>query len=282
MTFSTIAVLGATGTLGKPVTTALINKGFKVKIFTRDAEKSKKEFSVKAEYVTVDYKSKDGLIRELKGIDVVVSTLGGPAFNDQFLVLEAAKEAGVKRFYPSEFGAEINDSVKSVLFEPKLKLREALKASGIEWTIIENGLFLEYLYSPFIGFDHAKHTATLVGTKDTTISFTDLRSIGEFVAESINNPKSKNAKVQVAGDTKTFSDMVHIIEKATKATWTVTYIPVSEIQKKVDGNSNPWETIPEQLKILFAKSLGVIKHPQNKDYPAVIPTKLADYVKAQK
>ena len=42
----------------------------------------------------------------LKGVDVVVSTVGGPALHDQLLVIEAAKEAGVKRFYPSEFGGD--------------------------------------------------------------------------------------------------------------------------------------------------------------------------------
>src|SRR5690349_14234610 len=39
----------------------------------------------------------------LKGVDIVVSTLGGPSISQQFNLISAAACAGVKRFVPSEF-----------------------------------------------------------------------------------------------------------------------------------------------------------------------------------
>lgn len=48
-----------------------------------------------------------GLTKVLHGIDVVVSTLAGPAFGLQPHLIEAAIAAGVKRIVPSEFGSDI-------------------------------------------------------------------------------------------------------------------------------------------------------------------------------
>ena len=40
------------------------------------------------------------------GVDAVVSVLGAPALTTQKAFIDAAAEAGVKRFLPSEFGCD--------------------------------------------------------------------------------------------------------------------------------------------------------------------------------
>lgn len=52
--------------------------------------------------VSVDYDSPDTLVAPLKGVDVVISTLAGPALRGeaQFELAKACKEAGVQLFVP--------------------------------------------------------------------------------------------------------------------------------------------------------------------------------------
>ena len=114
----------------------------------------------------------------------------------------------------------------------------ALQNSGLEFTIIANGLFLEYVFSPFFGFDVKNRKATLYGTKDSTISFTSLDAVSEFTAESINNPASKYAYLTIAGETKNCGQIVEIVERATGKSWQVEYRNPSELQSKIDSNSN--------------------------------------------
>ena len=119
MTFQSVAIVGATGTLGRPISQAIVNKGFKVKILTRNTKDAKSKIDVKADFIEVDYKNKESLVNALKDVEVIISAIAGPALNDQLLLIEAAKEAGVRRFYPSEFGADPVQGGKVVIFEVK-------------------------------------------------------------------------------------------------------------------------------------------------------------------
>jgi hypothetical protein len=55
---------------------------------------------------TFDAKDADRstLAKDLNGVDAVISALNGPALEAQAIIQDAAADAGVKRFYPSEFG----------------------------------------------------------------------------------------------------------------------------------------------------------------------------------
>jgi uncharacterized protein YbjT (DUF2867 family) len=63
----TILVLGATGTLGKPVSYALKEGGFQVRIMTRDLQKAKKYFDNTYEVVVGDPLNSNSLDGALDG-----------------------------------------------------------------------------------------------------------------------------------------------------------------------------------------------------------------------
>jgi uncharacterized protein YbjT (DUF2867 family) len=57
----------------------------------------------------VDYDNEEEVLNALKGSDVLVSCLGGPAIPDLELALFlAAKKAGVKRVLPSQFTSDLD------------------------------------------------------------------------------------------------------------------------------------------------------------------------------
>ena len=68
-----------------------------------------------AKVIPVDYSDKESIKSALAGIDVVISTIASVALGLQPGIAEAAKEACVKLFIPSEFGVPAEGATEGVL-----------------------------------------------------------------------------------------------------------------------------------------------------------------------
>ncbi|KAF9928830.1 hypothetical protein BGZ67_006756 [Mortierella alpina] len=225
---STIAVAGATGTLGAPVTNALLEVGYKVKILTRSTVSNDvlAAYQSKGAHIVFDAYAGKNLQNALQGVDILLSTvssLSGNFYNGQVALIDAAKAAGVKRFVPSEFGLDGIKHTKQndlhVFLRDKAKLREYIEKSGLEHTYIFIGLFAEFL--PAFGFDLKNKTATLHAPSTTQFSITSLADIGQFTALALASPHSRNATLRAVSHTATFQEYLQLFEKATGGKWQI-------------------------------------------------------------
>ncbi|KAF9983209.1 hypothetical protein BGZ75_005315 [Mortierella antarctica] len=224
---STIAVAGATGTLGAPVTNALLEAGYKVKILTRGTVSNDVlvAYQSKGANIVFDAFTGKNLQNALQGVDILLSTVGtgGDFYNGQVALIDAAKAAGVKRFVASEFGLDAIKYTKHndlhLFLADKAKLREYIEKSGLEHTYIFNGLFAEYL--PAFGFDLKNKTATIHAPSTAQLSITSLADIGRFTALALSSPHSRNAALRVASHTATFQEYAQLFEKATGSKWQI-------------------------------------------------------------
>ena len=98
--------------------------------------------------IQVDYSDKESVKKVLTGVDVVISTVPHTvtALNVQPRIAEAAKEAGIKLFVPSEFGGP-TEGVTEGLFAAKAKVQEQLKAVGIPYTLFYTGPFADTIWT---------------------------------------------------------------------------------------------------------------------------------------
>ena len=97
--------------------------------------------------IQVDYSDKESVKNALTGVDVVISTVAGTALDVQPGIAEAAKEAGVKLFIPSEFGGPTEGATEG-LFGAKAKVQEQLKAVGIPYALFYTGPFADCIWGP--------------------------------------------------------------------------------------------------------------------------------------
>jgi hypothetical protein len=106
--------------------------------------------SANLKVVETDY-SPDALVSQLKDQDAVISVIGGTGFGDQKNIIDAAIKAGVKRFFPSEFG--INGRSKAVreltpFFAVKQEILDYLvkkEKDGLTWTALIIGAVLDWV-----------------------------------------------------------------------------------------------------------------------------------------
>lgn len=100
-----IAVIGATGMLGAPVVTQLIEDGFRVRVLSRNPIGAKEQFGTRPEYCFADVTDYDSLLHAFDGCTAVHLNLNTDqdaepedVFQQGLInVAEAAKECGVGR-----------------------------------------------------------------------------------------------------------------------------------------------------------------------------------------
>lgn len=135
---STILVTGGTGTLGGHVVPRLLDAGHHVRVLSRHGREDTDDG---VEYVVADLLRPEGLALAVEGAATVVHLAGGPKGDDEATsnLLRAASGAGVRHFaYVSVIGA---DRVPLGWFRAKLAAEQAVRLSGIPWTVLRAAQF---------------------------------------------------------------------------------------------------------------------------------------------
>jgi len=249
-----ILLIGSTGTIGTAIRKGLVfhkSKFSKVGVLTAAAsladEKKKAIFDTLhgegLEIVVSDLDDKESLVKALKGWDTVICALAPLAVPKQKTVIDAAVEAGVSRFLPSEFGFDLSTPFNSIqpAYKGKVAIEEHLKEVALNnpsfsYTFISNGSFADFIFQvPPIVFelDPRQHTANIIGDGDVPISFTSYEDVGEFVVAVLQRPgETHNKLVCVQGQLSSWNEIVKILEGLQSRKYTVTYTSIAEVEEK--------------------------------------------------
>ncbi|KAI0002344.1 NAD(P)-binding protein [Xylariaceae sp. FL0662B] len=234
-----VAVVGASGNLGKDVLQELLNAGFKVTVLTREGSASTFPSGVVSK--KVNYQSVDSLTSALEGQDAVVSTIATAAVGGQNPLVDAAVAAKVKRFIPSEFGINTRTvagtAIGSIL-QGKIKTLDYLEEKSKEypwftWTGVSTGLFFDWgLKFGFIGFDKGSKTATIYDSGNEPFQASNLSFIGKAVAAILSHEEeTKNKYLSIASFNPTQNQILELVEAETGEEWKVEHASTAEQEK---------------------------------------------------
>ncbi|RSL90775.1 hypothetical protein CEP51_000595 [Fusarium floridanum] len=188
-----VALLGATGTLGSHILTALKGAGFSVTAVQR--KDSTKTVPQDIKSVKVDLANKDELVSVFKGQDAVVSAVPNPALLTEKIMIDAAIEASVKRIIPSEYSTNLDSPLvrKLPIVTEKIKVRDYLTTaisssdSPTTWTSINNGPFFEMcLRFGVLGPNLREKKATFHNGGNNLVATTTLPDIATTVAKILD------------------------------------------------------------------------------------------------
>ncbi|KAH7188197.1 uncharacterized protein B0J16DRAFT_317864 [Fusarium flagelliforme] len=232
-TMSNILILGA-GELGLCVLEALSkrqNQTQRISVLVRQAtldsaapEKKKliqriRALHVRTEAADVVSASISDLAAIFAKYDVVVccNGMGLPA-GTQVKLVDAVLEAGVKRYFPWQFGMDydiIGEGSSQDLFDEQLQVRKKLRAqSAVDWTIVSTGLFMSFLFLPDFGVVDLQHrTVRALGSWENEITVTTPEDIGRLTVEVILEPRGiSHQVVYTAGDTISYARLADLLE----------------------------------------------------------------------
>ncbi|KGO47351.1 hypothetical protein PEXP_081500 [Penicillium expansum] len=215
MTSPFVAVAGAAGGLGQLVTMALIKRGVAVKALVRpntDPSRTQKLRDAGVTIATVDLSAVPALTRELDGAMCVVSTLQGlkdVMHGVQSKLLEASVAAKVPRFIPSDFSLDFTKTKpgSNRNLDLRREFHAQLRKSGIEWTSILNGGFMDLMVGNSPMINHKSRKVAYIGKTTQLLDFTTMVDTAAYTAAVATDPNHTPNFLRIASDTVTVKDI---------------------------------------------------------------------------
>ncbi|ETN46653.1 uncharacterized protein HMPREF1541_00839 [Cyphellophora europaea CBS 101466] len=220
-----VILVGAAGNVGAGLVAPLASV-YNITILTRESSTSTFPEGIKV--IRAAY-TVDGLTEAFRGQDAVVSAVGGGGLVQQTVLIDAAVQAGVKRFLPSELSMSSTTAAFRELvpvFQWKWEVLEYLKAKekeGLSWTGIATGPFIDWgLNAGFLGFDIPNQKAKIWDGGKGVFSAITVADMGKAVVGALKNPEAtKNKYIFAYSVTTSQTEILAELEKATAQKWQV-------------------------------------------------------------
>ncbi len=218
-----IVVAGATGNLGGKIVTALLAKDLEVRAIVRietDIKKVKDLEQKGVKVFKVDTSNKSEISKYCIGAHCLVSALAGlkeTVIDTQKIFLDAAVEANVQRFIPSDYSSDFTNlkEGQNRNLDFRRKFHEYIDKTPIKATTIFNGPFMDLLTTdmPLILFKQKRILCW--GNANQILEFTTTDNVAEFTAAAAiddNTPRY----LRIAGDKLSCNDFVKLLTELTR------------------------------------------------------------------
>ncbi|EXJ94495.1 hypothetical protein A1O1_02891 [Capronia coronata CBS 617.96] len=267
-----LLIFGATGLVGSRITREIVrnkSKFERIAIFTSPTtveSKSDQIQSLKKEGVDVivgDLTNSSDVARAYEDIDTVISAVGRNAIEHQIELVRLANESSsVHRFFPSEYGTDIEygpSSAHEIPHQKKLKVRAALRSTDrLDHTFVVTGPYADGDSGLYFSanasakqtgsFDVKNKEAVLLGDGNLKISFTTMHDVGKLVVlAALHADASRNKALRVNSFTTTDAEILKEFEKQTGGqSWKVSYTSLDELrrlEKEALAAGSPFATV---------------------------------------
>jgi len=246
-----VAVAGASGNVGTSLVEALRATGFEVSAITRNS--SSAVFPDHIKVLRVDYESIDSITKALQDQDAVVSCFAPAGLHLEDNLIEAAIAAGVNRFIPSQYSADMRNPRAKLLpilqtpvaVQEKL-IRRAKENNGMSFTFVFTGAFLEMALTTDYAFvlNIKSGTGTIYDGGDRVVNFTRIETVAKAIAACLaHSDETKNRSVYISETTLTQNQIMAIVNKIDPSKdWTLGEANTVEVAKQVSENVKAGKT----------------------------------------
>lgn len=282
-----VLLVGATGQLGGLIANALLRRGAHLKLLVRRGSEHKLAASLH-EQATIF----NELGPAVRGACSVVSAVqGGPdtIIDTQLELLRAARDAGVRRFIPSDFsynlfGLDEGDNIHSD-WRRAFARQADLEKGGVEIVHMMNGCFLDIgvLYGFLGAFDLQRGEAYLWGDGRAPMPFTTYADTAAYTAEVALSEEPLPERFYVAGETLDFHGLVAATAAglgrpvAVRRMGSLGDLDARILARRRAEPANPLAWLPLMYWRGMLSGKGALGPLQNGRFPGIVPTTVRDY-----
>ncbi len=261
-------VVGSTGMLGGEICRRLVGKGYSVRGLVRTTSNPERVNALRTlgvDPLVGDVRDLASLKNACAGINTVISTVSAlpfsyqPGQNDiQTVDLEgvtsliaAAKGSGVQHFIYTSFSGNVD--LECPLRNAKRAVEQRVKQSGMTYTILRPGYFMEVWLSPAVGFDAANAKAQIYGTGDQLISWISFQDVAAFAVASLDNPAARNATLEMGGLAAVSPhQVIQYFEQKGGRKFEVTHVPPAALEAQRKEATDPMQQSFATLMLCYA------------------------------
>ncbi len=214
-----ILITGATGQLGNATINFLLSKVPEKEIaaLVRDEKKAASLKSRGVEIRIGDYDNYDSLLKAFAGVDKLFFVSGNDVPNrlkQHRNVVDAAKQAGVGHIFYTSFTRK-NESATNplgVLASSHIETERLIKESGLDYTIMLNGLYADAL--PMFFGEKVLETGIVFPAGDGKAAFTSRLDIAEAAANLLTTEGHQNKIYEISNtENYSFADAASILSE---------------------------------------------------------------------
>ena len=247
-------VVGATGILGSEICRQLAAAGLLVRGLARPTSAPDRVAQLKAMGVQIvlgDLRQPATLRAACRGVQAVISTASSllsrqpgdsiPITDQQgqLNLVQAARAAGVGRFVLIGI---LPDMAACPLATAKQVVAQAVQNSGMAYTILHPGLFMESWLSAALGFDCANTRATIYGEGQAANSYISLEDVAKIAVESLSNPAACNAIFEIGLPTLYSQlEVVRVFEKVSGSCFELQFVPAAVLAAQRAAATDPFQ-----------------------------------------
>lgn len=294
----TIALVGGTGRLGALIANAVLDKpDARLRVLVRPGSREKAADLEKRGAQLVEGSLDEGDARGLAALcenasTVISAVQGGPEviIDGQRRLLRAAREAGVRRFVPSDYSLDLFKVKPGHIPTSELRRQFASIADAergaVEVVHVLNGGFLDrgVLFGFIRIIDVEKQTAYVWGDGKQPMDWTTYEDTARYTAEVALDERPVPRVFSVAGDVVDFDGLVRAYEEASGKTLRIERLGslddldarIDSLQKSQPQNFYAW------LPLMYLRSMfdgeGKLAVLMNDRYPSIRPTTVREYV----
>ncbi|KAH6789366.1 NmrA-like negative transcriptional regulator family protein [Perilla frutescens var. frutescens] len=202
------------------------------------------------------------LLQALKQVDVVICAVASKQVHDQKPLILAIKRAGcIKRFFPSEFGADPDKTQVSHLdhnfYSRKSEIRRLVESEGIPHTYICCNLYTSCMLPSLVqpGLQTPpRDKVSIFGDGNVRGVFVKECDVAAFTINTVDDPRTLNKILYLRppGNTLSMNELVTIWEKKIGKNLERNYISDEELLKRIE--ETPY---PEKMQMVFIYSVFV-------------------------
>lgn len=286
-----VAVAGATGRLGSLIALELRKRNVPVKALVRPGTTAKRTQELRDAGVMiaeVEITNVLALTETLAGASTVVSALQGLRdimLGAQGSLLDAAVTAKVQRFIPSDFSLDFTKTTpgSNRNLDLRRNFHAKLNASGIQWTSVLNGGFMEMVVDGDIPMINNRfHRIMHFGSADQKLDFTTVPDTAAYTAAVAADPNTTPNLLRIAGDSFSAAELAATVTRArgqkytTMWTGSVGFLRMfASILKFIIGGVEtkllpPWQGMQYLENMVSGK--GKLEPLDNNRYPELVWT----------
>ncbi|KAJ5370227.1 uncharacterized protein N7496_006319 [Penicillium cataractarum] len=288
-----VAVVGATGGMGQLVVMELIKRGVAVKALVRpntDASRTQKLREAGVIITPVNLSDVTSLTRELTGATCVVSTLQGlreVIHSLQGKLLQASVAAKVQRFIPSDFSLDFTKTKpgSNRNLDLRREFHAQLRNSGIAWTSILNGGFMDLMAGDTPMINHKSHKVPYIGKLTQLLDFTTMADTAAYTAAVAADPNPAPNFLRIASDIVSVQDIANAQTKVQGVQYKPSWMgPIGFMEfmirvMRLFGGENDvfpaWQGMQYMANMM--SGAGKLDPIDNSRYPELTWTKVEDF-----
>ncbi len=254
-----IGVIGGTGNTGRAVVKALEKKSVEFRCLVRDSEVAKQKIGETVELVHGDVSDHSSIERGLQGCEKLFLLTGhSPALAEQEIgTIKAAKRAGVNYIVKLSGGdAVATEDCPSLIGRSHWQIEQALKESGLDWTILRPGFFMQNLINT-AGMVKGQSKVMMPLSSTVNIAMIDVNDTGDVAAEVLTTAGHENMTYFLSGHAYTLEDFSSILSKELGNDIPYLEIPLDAAVKAMKERDMPDWLIDHQSALMSIVNSGV-------------------------